>query len=142
MPRPRVPISPPRAFSNHSPYLTGPGHTSLLDFVTGLPPSNHFTTILTIVDRFSKAVHFVPLIKLPSASETAHLLVQHVIRLHGIPTDIVSDRGPQFISRFWKAFCTLLGTTVSLTSGFHPQSNGQTERANQCLETVLRLSLC
>ena len=109
-----------------------------LDFVTGLPPSNHHTTILTIVDRFSKAVHFIPLTKLPSAAETAQLLVTHVIRLHGIPTDIVSDRGPQFISRFWKAFCTQLGTTVSLTSGFHPQSNGQTERANQCLETVLR----
>ena len=77
-----------------------------LDFVTGLPTSYHFTTILTVVDRFSKTVHFVPLTKLPSASETAHLLVEHVIRLHGIPTNIVSDRGPQFISRFWRAFCT------------------------------------
>ena len=64
--------------------------------------------------------------------------ITHVIHLHGIPIHIVSDRGPQFISRYWKAFCTLLGTTVSLTSGIHPQSNGQTERANQCLETVLR----
>ena len=64
-----------------------------LDFVTGLPPSNHNTTILTIIDRFSKAVHFIPLTKLPSASETAQLLIAHVVRLHGIPTDIVSDRG-------------------------------------------------
>ena len=109
-----------------------------LDFITGLPTSHHHTTILTVVDRFSKAVHFVPLTKLPSASETAHLLVEHVIHLHGIPTNIVSDRGPQFISHFWRAFCSLVGTTVSLTSGFHPQSNGQTKRANQCLETVLR----
>ena len=89
-----------------------------------------------IIDRFSQAVHFIPLTKLPSASETAQLLVQHVVRLHGIPTDIVSNRGPQFTARFWKLFCTLLGTSVSLSSGFHPQSNGQTERANQCLETV------
>ena len=91
--------------------------------------------ILTIVDRFSKAVHFIPLTKLPSASDTAQLLVTHVVRLHGIPTDIVSDRGPQFTARFWRAFCTLLGTQVSLSLGFHPQSNGQTERANQSLET-------
>ena len=83
-------------------------------------------------------MHFIPLTKLPSASETAQLLITHVIRLHGIPTDIVSDRGPQFTARFWKAFCTLIGTTVGLTSGFHPQSNGHTGRANQSLETVLR----
>ena len=134
----KIPHQSPQGLLQPLPIPHRPWSHIAMDFVTGLPPSNHFTTILTIVDRFSKAVHFVPLIKLPSASETAHLLVQHVIRLHGIPTDIVSDRGPQFISRFWKAFCTLLGTTVSLTSGFHPQSNGQTERANQCLETVLR----
>ena len=84
-----------------------------LDFVTGLPPSNHHKTTLTIVERFSKAVHFFPLTKLPSASETAQLLITHVVRLHGIPTNIVSDRGPQFTARFWKAFCTLIGTTVS-----------------------------
>ena len=83
-------------------------------------------------------MHFIPLTKLPSASDTAQLLVTLVVRLHGIPTDIVSDRGPQFTARFWRAFCTLLGTQVSLSSGFHPQSNGQTERANQSLETVLR----
>ena len=104
-----------------------------LDFITGLPPSNHHNTILTIVDRFSKAVYFVPLTKLPSATETAQRLITHVIRLHGIPTNIVSDRGPQFTAKFWKAFHTSLGTTVSLSSGFHPQSNGQTVPANQAL---------
>ncbi|KAK2897100.1 hypothetical protein Q8A73_013480 [Channa argus] len=104
----------------------------------GLPPSHGNTSILTIIDRFSKAVHFVPLPKLPTATETAELLTQHVLRLHGIPRDIVSDRGPQFVSQVWKAFCKALGATVSLSSGFHPQSNGQTERANQSLETALR----
>ena len=59
-------------------------------------------------------------------------------RLHGFPRDVVSDRGPQFISQFWKAFCSLVGATVSLSSGYHPQSNGQTERLNQELETGLR----
>ncbi|KAI3355581.1 hypothetical protein L3Q82_018414 [Scortum barcoo] len=109
-----------------------------LDFVTGLPPSNGKTVILTIVDRFSKAAHFVALAKLPTARETADLLANHVVRLHGIPRDIVSDRGPQFISQVWKSFCTGLGASVSLTSGFHPQSNGQTERTNQDLESALR----
>ena len=109
-----------------------------MDFVTGLPPSEGNDTILTIVDRFSKAVHFVPLPKLPTALETANLLILHVFRLHGIPTDIVSDRRPQFASQVWKAFCRGLGATASLSSGYHPQSNGQTERANQDLEAALR----
>ena len=109
-----------------------------LDFVTGLPPSNGHTVILTVVDRFSKAAHFIALPKLPTASETAQLLVQHVVRLHGIPADLVSDRGPQFISQVWKAFCRALGASVSLSSGFHPQTNGQAERANQDLGTALR----
>lgn len=114
-----------------------------LDFVTGLPQSQGNTTILTIVDRFSKAVHFVALPKLPTAHETAgrgpaELLVLHVFRLHGIPSDIVLDRGPQFISQVWKTFCHALGASVSLSCGFHPQTNGQTERANQDLEAALR----
>ncbi|XP_051928342.1 uncharacterized protein LOC127604950 [Hippocampus zosterae] len=77
-------------------------------------------------------------IPLPSALETADLLIQHVFRLHGIPLDIVSDRGPQFVSRVWKRFCRSLGATASLTSGYHPQSNGQAERANQDLGAALR----
>ncbi|KAK7922262.1 hypothetical protein WMY93_009164 [Mugilogobius chulae] len=109
-----------------------------LDFITGLPLSQGNSVILTIVDRFSKSVHFIALAKLPSAQETADLLVQHIFRIHGIPMDIVSDRGPQFISKVWKCFCEALGAKVSLTSGFHPQTNGQCERANQDLETALR----
>ncbi|XP_048105661.1 uncharacterized protein LOC125298835 [Alosa alosa] len=96
------------------------------------------TGILTIVDRFSKMAHFVPLPKLPTAKETAQVVLEHVFRIHGLPKDVVSDRGPQFSSAFWKEFCHLLGATVSLTSGFHPQSNGQSERANQELEKALR----
>ncbi|KAL0188416.1 hypothetical protein M9458_015515, partial [Cirrhinus mrigala] len=109
-----------------------------LDFVTGLPDSQGKNTILTIVDRFSKAVHLVALPGLPSAKSTAELILEHVVRLHGFPKDIVSDRGPQFTAKFWQAFCRLVGTTSSLSSGFHPQTNGQTERANQQLERFLR----
>ncbi|KAI3376773.1 hypothetical protein L3Q82_000369 [Scortum barcoo] len=102
-----------------------------LDFITGLPPSKGNTTVLTVVDRFSKMAHFIPLPKLPSAKETAQVMINHVFRIHGLPTDIVSDRGPQFVSVFWKEFCRLLGATVSLSSGYHLESNGQTERMNQ-----------
>uniref|UniRef100_A0A4W5JRV3 Gypsy retrotransposon integrase-like protein 1 n=1 Tax=Hucho hucho TaxID=62062 RepID=A0A4W5JRV3_9TELE len=98
-----------------------------LDFITGLPPSQGKTVILTVVDRFSTATHFIPLPKLPSDKETAVAVVDHVFRVHGLPMDVVSDRGPQFVSKFWREFCKLLGATVSLSSGFHPQSNGQAE---------------
>lgn len=106
-----------------------------VDFVTGLPLSEGNTVIPTIVDRFSKMVHFVPLPKLPTAFEPANHLIVHVFRLHGIPTDIVSDRGLQFTSQVWRAFCKALGTTASLS--YHPQSNGQTEWVNQDLESAL-----
>ena len=109
-----------------------------VDFITGLPPSEGNTVVLTIVDRFSKAAHFIPLSRLPSALETANLLVVHIFRLHGIPVDIVSDRGPQFAARTWRAFCLALGASASLSSGYHPQTNGQTERANQDLGAALR----
>lgn len=94
--------------------------------------------ILTIVDRFSKASHFVSLQKLPSAVETGELLLRHVFRLHGLPWDILSNRGTQITARTWLNFGLVLGATVSLFLGDHPQSNGQTERANQILESILQ----
>uniref|UniRef100_A0A8P4GJA5 Gypsy retrotransposon integrase-like protein 1 n=1 Tax=Dicentrarchus labrax TaxID=13489 RepID=A0A8P4GJA5_DICLA len=129
---------PPAGLLHPLPVPRRPWSHIAVDFVSGLPTSEGNDTILTIVDRFSKSVHFVPLPKLPSSLETAKLLVTHVFRLHGIPQDIVSDRGPQFASQVWRAFCQALGASVSLSSGYHPQSNGQTERANQQLEAALR----
>ena len=108
-----------------------------IDFVTGLPESQGKSVILTIVDRFLKSAHFVPLTKLPSAKETAEIMVMNIFRLHGLPLEVTSDRGPQFASAFWKAFCTLVGAKSQLSSGFHPQTNGQTERLNQELEKSL-----
>ncbi|XP_072918431.1 uncharacterized protein [Hemitrygon akajei] len=69
--------------------------------------------------------------------QIADLLVRHVFRLHGIPTDIISDCGPQFISQVWRTFCQALGASVSISTGFHRQTNGQTERVNQDLEAAL-----
>ncbi|KAI3376164.1 hypothetical protein L3Q82_016689 [Scortum barcoo] len=120
--------------------LVVPGLTSLWtsSLACHHPMATPPSAILTVVDRFSKMAHFVPLPKLPSAKETAELMLTHVFRLHGLPVDVVSDRGPQFTSIFWREFCVLVGASASLSSGFHPQSNGQTERMNQELETALR----
>ncbi|KAK3512021.1 hypothetical protein QTP70_027617 [Hemibagrus guttatus] len=109
-----------------------------IDFATDLPVSNGFTTILVTVDRFSKACKLIPLKGLPTALETAEALFSNVFRHFGIPEDIVSDRGPQFISRVWRGFFKLLGVSVSLSSGYHPQTNGQTERKIQEIGRYLR----
>uniref|UniRef100_A0A8C1PHS1 Gypsy retrotransposon integrase-like protein 1 n=1 Tax=Cyprinus carpio TaxID=7962 RepID=A0A8C1PHS1_CYPCA len=108
-----------------------------VDFVTDLPVSDGNTCILIAIDRFSKACKLIPLKALPTAFDTAELLFEHVFRNFGIPEEIVSDRGPQFISRVWRSFFTL-SVTVSLTSGYHPQTNGQTERKIQDISRFLR----
>ncbi|KAK1787443.1 hypothetical protein P4O66_002740 [Electrophorus voltai] len=108
-----------------------------LNFIMGLPPSRGNTVILVVVDRFSKAGHFDALPKLPSAKETAKLLLTHVVHIHVLPSNIMSDCEPQFTSQVWVAFFQMLGAEGSLSSGFHPQSNGLTERVNQELEHTL-----
>lgn len=94
-------------------------------------------TIFTIIDCFSKTCQLIPLRKLPTAFQTAQLLIKHVFRLHGIPQEILNDRGPQITSQVWKHFCSALEAKVTLTSGYHPQSNGQTERMSQELKSTL-----
>ncbi|KAK3531902.1 hypothetical protein QTP70_034406, partial [Hemibagrus guttatus] len=109
-----------------------------VDFITDLPASNDCTSIFVVVDRFSKSCRLIPLKVLPTTMETAELMFNHIFRYFGIPEDIVSDRGPQFISRVWKAFFSLLGVAVSLSSGYHPQTNGQTELKIQEIGRYLR----
>uniref|UniRef100_A0A3B3SBH5 Gypsy retrotransposon integrase-like protein 1 n=1 Tax=Paramormyrops kingsleyae TaxID=1676925 RepID=A0A3B3SBH5_9TELE len=111
----------------------------VMDFITDLPRSAGKTIILTIVDRFSKMCRLVPLPKLPSAAELADVLIQELFRFTGIPEDIVSDRGPQFASRVFREFCQKLNITLSLTSSYHPQSNGLAERTNREVSKALRL---
>ncbi|KAK3574101.1 hypothetical protein QTP86_003192 [Hemibagrus guttatus] len=102
-----------------------------VDFVTDLP---RFVTD----HRSSKSCHLLPLKGPPTALETAELLFNHVFRYFGIPEDIVLDRGPQFVSRVWRAFLTRLGVAISLSSGYHLQTNGQTERKIQEISRYLR----
>ncbi|KAL0149072.1 hypothetical protein M9458_055687 [Cirrhinus mrigala] len=134
----KVPHCLPAGLLQPLPVPQRPWSHIAIDFVTDLPPSNGYTTILSIIDRFSKACRFIPLAKLPTAMETAELLCNWVFRFYGLPEDIVSDRGPQFSSRLWSSFFSLLGVNVSLTSGYHPQANGQVERLNQELTRFLR----
>ncbi|KAL0149180.1 hypothetical protein M9458_055514, partial [Cirrhinus mrigala] len=109
-----------------------------VDFMTDLPSSDGNTCILVIIDRFSKFCRLLPLKGLPTTLETAEILFNHVFRYYGIPEDFVSDREPQFISRVWKSFFKLLGVTVSLSSGYHPQTNGHMERKIQEVGRFLR----
>ncbi len=108
-----------------------------IDFVTDLPVVEGNTCILVAVAHFSKACKLIPLCGLPTELETTEHLFHQVFRNFGVPEGIVADRGPQFISRVWKAFFRLLGVTVSLSSGYHPQTNGQAERKIQELGRYL-----
>ena len=112
-----------------------------MDFITDLPESEGFDSIFVVVDRFSKMAHFIPCNKAISAQKTAALFVRNVVKLHGLPENIISDRGPQFACKFWKALFNLLGVEVRLSSAFHPQTDGQSERVNQVLEQYLRCSI-
>ncbi|KAK3537590.1 hypothetical protein QTP70_016616 [Hemibagrus guttatus] len=109
-----------------------------VDFLTDLPDSGGFTTVMVVVDRFSKGCKLIPLKGLPTALQSAEAMFNHVFRNFGLPEDIVSDRGPQFTSRVWGSLCARLGIGVSLSSGYHPQSNGQAERLNQEIGRFLR----
>lgn len=110
-----------------------------LDFVTDLPPtrSKNLTNLLVITDRLSKNVILEPIKDITSES-TAIMLVTGLIRHHGLSRAIVSDRGTQFVSQMWKRLCQLCGIKQRLSTAYHPETDGATERANQVVETYLR----
>ncbi|WVZ58041.1 hypothetical protein U9M48_008353 [Paspalum notatum var. saurae] len=109
-----------------------------MDFVEGLPKVGGKSVILTVVDRFSKYAHFIALRHPYSAETVAAVFFSEIVRLHGLPTSIVSDRDPVFTSTFWSTLFKLLGIKLHMSSAFHPQSNGQTEAVNKMIGMYLR----
>ena len=109
-----------------------------MDFVVKLPVSDNFDSICVVVDRLSKQAHFIPCNETITAAELSELFIINIFKLHGLPDDIVSDRGPQFRSHFWNSLCTLLDIDLKLSTAGHPETDGQTERIIQILEQYFR----
>ena len=110
-----------------------------VDFVTGLPRTQkQHDAIWVIVDRLTKSAHFLPVNVEDSLEKLAQLYVNEIVRLHGVPVSIVSDRDPRFTSRFWPSLQTALGTHLHFSTAFHPQTDGQSERTIQTLEDMRR----
>nr|CAH66687.1 OSIGBa0097A15.2 [Oryza sativa] len=110
-----------------------------MDFITGLPrTSSGHDSIWVIVDRLTKVAHFIPVKTTYSGSRLAELYMARIVCLHGVPKKIVSDRGSQFTSKFWKKLQEEMGSKLNFSAAYHPQTDGQTERVNQILEDMLR----
>ena len=110
-----------------------------MDFITALPTSTSgHDSILTIVDRCTKFAYFIPTTTTVDAPETAQLFLHHVFCHHGLPKIITSDRDTRFLSKFWNAVMKGLGTQLRHSTAFHPQTDGQSERANRTVEDMLR----
>jgi hypothetical protein len=109
-----------------------------MDFIEGLPKSDGYTVILVVVDRFTKFAHFIPLRHPYTASQVAVAVDKFVFKTHGLPQSIVSDRDKVFTSRFWGDLFKVWNTQLNMSTAYHPQTGGQTERVNQCLEMYLR----
>ncbi|CAJ2662227.1 unnamed protein product [Trifolium pratense] len=110
-----------------------------MDFVTGLPRTQKgYDSVWVIIDRLTKSAHFLPVKTTYTASQYAKLYLEEIVSLHGVPVSIISDRGAQFTAQFWKSFQSALGTRLNLSTAFHPQTDGQSERTIQILEDMLR----
>lgn len=110
-----------------------------MDFVTGLPRSQRgHDAVWVIVDRFTKTAHFLPIRATDGAEALSKLYIEEIVKLHGVPVTIVSDRDPRFTARFWQSLQTAIDTELLFSTAFHPQTDGQSERTIQILEDMLR----
>ena len=125
------------------PKPTRPWSDITMDFIVGLPPSSTspgtaYDSILTVVDRYTKMAKYIPVKKTIDAPQLAEVFISNIVRNFGTPDSIVTDRGSVFKSNFWSSLCYFLKTRRRLSTAFHPQTDGQSERQNQTLEHYLR----
>jgi hypothetical protein len=109
-----------------------------MDFIEGLPVSDSANVILVVVDRLTKYAHFLPLRHPYTTNYVAKAYMDNIVRLHGVPLSIASDRDKVFTSVFWRELMKSVGTKLHYSTAYHPQTDGQSERVNQCLEQYLR----
>jgi transposase InsO family protein len=113
-----------------------------MDWVVGLPEvtrsSQTFNAVLTVTDRATRMVHFIPTNKMESAQDTADLMFWNIFRIHGLPRSIVSDRDSRLTSEWWQLLCAKLEIRHSPSTAYHPQTNGLAERTNQTMKQLLR----
>ncbi|KAF7811918.1 Transposon Ty3-G Gag-Pol polyprotein [Senna tora] len=115
-----------------------PWNEVTMDFITNLPASSGFSAIMVVVDKFTKVAHFAALKSGYTASKVAARFVEVVVKLHGFPGRIISDRDSIFLSQFWKNLMAFSGTKLAYSTAYHPETDGQTEVVNRCLEQYLR----
>ena len=123
------------------PIPRGPWEDISMDFIEGLPKSNGSSCIFVVVNRYTKYSHFIPLKHPCTTAQIAHIFLQQVVKLHGMPYTITSDRDKIFTRNFWRELFKLWGTKLQMSTAYHPQTDGQPERVNQCLEMYLRCAV-
>ena len=111
--------------------------TISVDFIVELPEAHGYDAVMNVVDSVSKRAHFIPTTTTITALGAAWLYMAHVWKLHGLPRQVISDRGPQFIADLTQELYQLLGIKLAATTAYHPQGDGQMERVNQELEQYL-----
>jgi transposase InsO family protein len=109
-----------------------------MDFVEGFPKSGRYDGVMVVVDKLSRFAHFIPISHPYTAASIARLFLDNIFKLHSMPKSIISDRDRIFTSTFWTELFRLAGTKLCLSSSYHPQTDGATERVNQSLEAYLR----
>jgi len=137
--RAKVPRHKPYGMLKQLPIPEKPWNSISMDFIEQLPDSDGFTAILVVIDRLSKQAVFIPTHDTITSPELARLFLLHIFSKHGVPAHVTSDRGTEFISHFFRSLGKALDIRLHFTSGYHPEGDGQTERANQTLEQYLRM---